>query len=277
MMLTKRVLRTAATVQRFVPATTSQRFAVASLQQQQQQQQQRRTLCAGDFPLRGVGASNYPTMSLVDVIEREIDDEIIECENYEKESDFSEIRRDVAEHFTIDDQEGTGEVRLTAQHGGGGEQITISFHCQDLHRIERNDWEIHEDEVEDDSELDMDDDDEFQDATNFKVEVKKGSSSLVFTCFAFDTVNIEAIRHQTGVSSSPTSKSRSLLGSTILGEFYEGPIFEELDSDLQDSFYDYLAERHIDDNLAVFIQMYGEYKEQKEFTEWLRSVGKFVQ
>lgn len=44
----------------------------------------------------------------------------------------------------------------------------------------------------------------------------------------------------------------------------------------QDALYDYLKERNIDDDLAAFICMYADQKEQNEYTNWLAEVANFV-
>lgn len=44
----------------------------------------------------------------------------------------------------------------------------------------------------------------------------------------------------------------------------------------QDALYDYLKERNIDDDLAAFICMYADQKEQTEYTNWLGEMSKFV-
>ena len=58
--------------------------------------------------------------------------------------------------------------------------------------------------------------------------------------------------------------------------FYLGPQFETLDDSLQDQFRQYLHERGIDANLALFIPNYAEYKEQREYCSWLANVRTFV-
>lgn len=45
---------------------------------------------------------------------------------------------------------------------------------------------------------------------------------------------------------------------------------------LQDAMYDYLKERNIDDDLAAFICMYADQKEQNEYTNWLEEMSNFV-
>lgn len=38
----------------------------------------------------------------------------------------------------------------------------------------------------------------------------------------------------------------------------------------------YLKERNIDDDLAAFICMYADQKEQTEYVNWLKELNKFV-
>ncbi|KAG1437931.1 hypothetical protein G6F56_012862 [Rhizopus delemar] len=57
---------------------------------------------------------------------------------------------------------------------------------------------------------------------------------------------------------------------------YIGPQFAELDESLQQLYERYLEERGIDSALANFLPDYVEYKEQKEYVEWLDNMKKFV-
>ncbi|GLT74951.1 hypothetical protein SLA2020_467130 [Shorea laevis] len=55
-----------------------------------------------------------------------------------------------------------------------------------------------------------------------------------------------------------------------------GPEFKELDDELQDSLYEFLEERGIDDNLAVFLHEYMKNKDKTEFSSWLENVKSFI-
>ncbi|KAK7546741.1 mitochondrial glycoprotein [Phyllosticta citricarpa] len=57
---------------------------------------------------------------------------------------------------------------------------------------------------------------------------------------------------------------------------YPGPAFGQLDEDLQLLLDKYLAERGIDDTLAIVIPEYIDFKEQKEYLRWLKNVKNFV-
>lgn len=53
-------------------------------------------------------------------------------------------------------------------------------------------------------------------------------------------------------------------------------MFEDLDDALQGDFNEYLKERGFDEELADFITEYVQFKEQKEYKNWLESVASFV-
>ncbi len=57
---------------------------------------------------------------------------------------------------------------------------------------------------------------------------------------------------------------------------YVGPQFETLDEKVQENFYRFLEERAIDADLALFIPELAEYKEQREYCNWLENVKTFV-
>jgi len=58
--------------------------------------------------------------------------------------------------------------------------------------------------------------------------------------------------------------------------YYAGPNFDELDQALQNSVYEYLAARGIDDSLATNLADYCAAKEQNEYVNWLSTMNEFV-
>lgn len=60
-------------------------------------------------------------------------------------------------------------------------------------------------------------------------------------------------------------------------DLYTGPPFGNLDEDLQLLFERYLEERGINTTLALFVPEYIDYKEQKEYLNWLSGVKAFVE
>ncbi|KAI3455255.1 hypothetical protein Pfo_011918 [Paulownia fortunei] len=58
---------------------------------------------------------------------------------------------------------------------------------------------------------------------------------------------------------------------------YMGPKFKELDDELQDSLYDFLEARGIDDKLAEFLHLYMRNKDKNEYLRWMENVKSFIQ
>lgn len=79
------------------------------------------------------------------------------------------------------------------------------------------------------------------------------------------------------------SNASEFLANDILtrGEFvdkfrYQGPRFSDLDESLQVGFEGYLEECGLSDKLAEFIVGYSEYKEEREYRQWLEELEKFL-
>lgn len=74
-------------------------------------------------------------------------------------------------------------------------------------------------------------------------------------------------------------KDKKLLepGNVELANTYTGPPFGNLDEDLQVLFEKYLEERGINTNFALFVPEYIDFKEQKEYLNWLSGVKNFVE
>lgn len=60
-------------------------------------------------------------------------------------------------------------------------------------------------------------------------------------------------------------------------DLYSGPNFGELDEKLQSSWYAYLEERGIDNDLVYYIMFSTNEKEQKEYENWLDKCAEFVE
>ncbi|CAI9786808.1 unnamed protein product [Fraxinus pennsylvanica] len=58
---------------------------------------------------------------------------------------------------------------------------------------------------------------------------------------------------------------------------YMGPGFKELDDELQDSLYDFLEARGINDELAEYLHQYMKNKDKTEYIRWMETVKSFVE
>lgn len=54
-------------------------------------------------------------------------------------------------------------------------------------------------------------------------------------------------------------------------------VHRELDDDLQNSLYEYLEARGVDDQLAVFLHKYMKNKDKTEFIKWMETVKAFIE
>jgi len=73
-------------------------------------------------------------------------------------------------------------------------------------------------------------------------------------------------------------KDKKLLenGNVELANTYTGPAYGNLDEDLQVLFEKYLDERGINTTMALFVPEYIDFKENKEYINWLTGLKNFV-
>ncbi|KAJ3056345.1 Mitochondrial acidic protein mam33 [Rhizophlyctis rosea] len=184
-----------------------------------------------------------------------------ELENTEKEPEF------VKEFTTrgiwkIEDK--TGEKEVTLKRTFGNESIKVLFSTDALTDSEP----MEQEEGEEESSVPI--------PVSIIIE-KTGSpdvGALEISATAQDaSFFIEAVSHS---SSASILNDQTAEGDWIRRGKYNGPVFHDLDENLQDTFHDWLRERGFDEQLAEFLPQYIELKEQKEYTSWLGNVEKFV-
>eukprot|EP00879_Flechtneria_rotunda_P002466 GHRR01002663.1.p1 GENE.GHRR01002663.1~~GHRR01002663.1.p1 ORF type:complete len:254 (+),score=64.25 GHRR01002663.1:101-862(+) len=155
--------------------------------------------------------------------------------------------------FTLQSTPGDTAVSLTRDYNGEKISVDCSVNMQDSLAVPFS-------EEDEESEGDTDD---VNDVT-FNVTVAKGDKALVFECLSDGTYM--DIRH---VSLEP---AEGLDSETA----YTGPVFAELDSELQDAFREYIAERGINEDMGEYLRHLMYDKEQQEYMRWLESVKGFV-
>lgn len=105
---------------------------------------------------------------------------------------------------------------------------------------------------------------------------KEGKGSLVLNTVAQDGyLHIDAVRYFKEGQIATDEITTNDIGEQRQ-DLYMGPVYEELGEDLQTTFVKYLEERGIDTALATFLPDYVDYKEQKEYVNWLKDVNEFV-
>lgn len=108
------------------------------------------------------------------------------------------------------------------------------------------------------------DDEEPLTGVPFEVTIDKNGSKVLISCFAGDGLEVNNVRY------SPAGKDFEK------DKLYAGPIFEDLDEDLQKEFAGYLESLGINDDMLFFINAYADRKEQREYENWLKAVQTFL-
>ena len=140
-------------------------------------------------------------------------------------------------------------------------KVQVMFHVQDNVIDESSMMEEFQQEEEIDPEL--------APRMRFTVVVTKAGKHMVFTCISEDA---QATIENVNVSTSGASVDDILKAGSVDDQQYQGPEFSELAEDLQEAFHTYLQEHvGIGESVASFISMYGDYREQVEYVDFLKA------
>ena len=153
----------------------------------------------------------------------------------------------------------------------GDDAIKIKFNAQDTVELddEEEDYDEEDEEVQVQDQEEEDDDDEEEDelpGVRFTADVTRDNKGLQFDCVAGSNLTVERVRYLSDFAKDAEDET-----------LYFGPDFIDLELDVQDKFYSYLAERKIDDELAQFISQFADLKEQREYLAFLEDAASFVQ
>ena len=152
----------------------------------------------------------------------------------------------------------TGIVKLERKNKD--ETIVVTFDCQDEEEMEMTEEQM-EHSLQDAGE---EKGEEIGTGINFTVSIDKSGNKMIASCTAGVDVQVNEVRYV------PTGKDPDD------EDLYAGPVFHELDEELQDSFYTYLADRKVDQDLAFFVVAHSQNKEQKEYVNWLNKLVDFT-
>ena len=150
-----------------------------------------------------------------------------------------------------------------------GAKVQLSFHCQDTVGDEFDDFDGEEDEYGED----VSDEDEPSSSARFTVTVSKAGKTITFACTAmYGTVAVD------GVSTTHLSPQsiHETMGMLPKAE-YQGPAYEELDEELRDAFDSYLREEcGVTDDVAAFVAMFADYREQMNYVSFLKEAQSII-
>lgn len=126
------------------------------------------------------------------------------------------------------------------------------------------DMDMGDDELETPEEDDDEEGPAMEYGINTDVTITKASGEkVIINCVASKKLIVRSVRYAEPGADTEDPKS------------YGGPVFDQLNDELQESFYTYLADRKIDEDLAFFVLSYSRVKEQKEYANWLNKIMEF--
>jgi complement component 1 Q subcomponent-binding protein, mitochondrial len=179
-----------------------------------------------------------------------------------------------------------GETRIQLVKTKGTVSIRIDVDCIPLPSEEDDgmfdeDHEGHDHEGAGHSHEEGDEEDEMADNSveGFRLVItvndsKKPTSVMQIGAFVTDHLRIQRVA-MFAKGTEPTA-DQIFGGQEDTLPFYNGPNFEELDTTLQNAFYEHLEQLGIDDSFASALADYASAKEQSEYVQWLKSVEKFI-
>ncbi|KAA1474496.1 regulatory protein suaprga1 [Dentipellis sp. KUC8613] len=191
---------------------------------------------------------------------------------YEKEAAAEgepEFLKEFKSHgvWQVEDVAGNDEVILHRKYGN--EDIRLIFSIADIQTPEESEFQ---DEAEGESQEDLNS--AYPLRCSFSITKANAPGALTIDAMCqegtFVVDNISFYR-ETKVGTELTAeadwKRRGL---------YIGPQFDTLDVTVQEEFEKFLQDRGINESLAFFVPEYAEFKEQKEYVQWLDGVKKFI-
>lgn len=188
--------------------------------------------------------STDSTSNLLAALRKEFQEESGQSEMTE---DLMALKNNIEENWRIVEEGATTHLYSKSQ------KVQVSFHCQDsVEELEANEEEYENEEVEVSAPI------------HFQVTLNKVGKCLVLECLS-DCGEARVV----GVRTTAEDVEESQL--------YQGPDFVELDETLQESFLCFLREElAVDDEVASFIAMYSDYREQMQYVQFLKDVQSII-
>lgn len=174
-------------------------------------------------------------------------------------------------------QTGSGAAvrMLRKEAGSGGARIGIAFHCQDTEddgTFDEAAFLAGHEEGGAGGGAEGAGGEEPAQAVRFGVTASKGGRTVVLQCRAGaeGAVHVEGVTVRDGDAEGVLA---ALAGrENAHAALYQGPDFAELSEDLQEAFQTYVTrECGVDEDVAAYIAMYADHREQEEYVAWLKT------
>ncbi|KAJ3390434.1 Mitochondrial acidic protein mam33, partial [Lobulomyces angularis] len=170
--------------------------------------------------------------------------------------------------WKISDKLGHKEVHFVSSFGN--EKITAVFNTDSISEAAESYEELEEN---------LEGAEEPSRPVSFKVLIEKNNGKDDFGALEIDTSLQEDTFYIDNISFNKSSKV--ITEDSAEAEFarlghYAGPVFGDLEEAVQEEFATFLEERGFNEQLAQTVPRYLEFKEQKEYMNWLEQVSEFI-
>lgn len=191
----------------------------------------------------------------MDILAREEKEEK-ESGNLEMPLELADLKTSLEKNWKIVEDGATTSLFLKDK------KVQVSFHCQDT----MEDMFEEEEEGEEDVEP--------MNSVQFCVTVSKAGKTLVLNCVSeYGEARIESAM----TSSNTPDAIHANQGDLPEKSQYQGPDFAELAEDLQEAFAVYLErECGVNSDVASFVAMYSDYREQMQYAQFLKDAQSII-
>jgi complement component 1 Q subcomponent-binding protein len=209
--------------------------------------------------------------TLSEALQHEIDEEAQNPYN-DMPSELSDLKLELSNDWTIMDgakatsTDGAIVNMYKQENLANGSKVTITFHCQDSISPEEMGFLQNAAETAAGVVRGEEDEEEESMPVKFDVLVSRAGKEMRISCTSdAGEATIDGIM----VSSSEEGGDDE--------DMYRGPMIEDLAEGLQASLEVYLREEcGVTSDVAAFIAMYADFKEQDEYINWLKNVKNIV-
>lgn len=195
--------------------------------------------------------SSQAQNTLIEILAREEKEEK-DSGSLEMPPDLAELKSSLENNWKIVEDGATTNLFMKDK------KVQVSFHCQDAV----------EETVGYEEEYEEEEGDEPLDPMRFCVTVSKAGKTLVINCVSeFGQTKIEGVFSTTSTPDAIHGNQGNLPDKSQ----YQGPDFLELAEDLQEAFIEYLEEEcGVNSDVASFVAMYADYREQMQYAQFLK-------
>lgn len=192
--------------------------------------------------------------TLSDLLAREVEEE---QELAVMPPELENLTEEIKAYWRIVDDDTEGTVKLFRKSGS----VAIQFHCQESLPDMPGEGDEEEEEEE-----------ELSPPVRFTVTTSKAGKTLVMWCLSEQG---EASVEGLAVS---TADADAIFSNGINASSYQGPEFSELPEDVKDAFTDFLrTDCGVNSDVAAFIAMQADSKEQSQYVRFLNQVQAIIQ